>query len=230
MADLQSRYVNIKCNISRCNVDPQAVADWIRSVPPEGYTGDGSDYGNWPGASCFWAVHDEAGKEKHFHMVVRFPYTLRWAKLRNYLKKLDSHHYSQPARAFNRSVRYLLHLDNPEKEPIPREALCVTDNVDDSELAMMLGAPRVSILHDIRSLPACETFRAFDYLVNERGHSPNEVAQVLRCLGTIADWIKRVQADEVLRQEIQSVPDSGFDPFAEKEDFAETPDFTGCDF
>lgn len=225
MADLQSRFVNIKCNMDRTGLKPEDVVAWITHEKGEIKDEFGDDFGGWPDASVFWAVHDEAGKPLHFHMVVRFPSVVRWGRLRAWLRRKDEHHYSQPARAFNRSVRYLLHLDNAEKEPIPRENLKTTENVDESELSMLLGAPRSCILHDIRSLPAQETFRAFDYLVNERGHSPNEVAQVLRCLGTIADWIKKIQADEQLRSEINSIPDESFDPFAEKSKWDDVPDF-----
>lgn len=206
MADLQSRYVNIKCNMSKTGLQPETVADWI--LHPLGDEKDeyGNDFGGWEGAQVFWAVHHEPGKEEHFHMVVRFPSVTRWGRLRDYLRNKDEHHYSQPARAFNRSVRYLLHLDNNEKIPIPRDSLKVSKNVDQSELSLILGAPRVSVLHDIRNLPALETFRAFDYLCNERGHSPNEVCQVLRCLASIDDWLKKVRKDSALAHAMASLP------------------------
>lgn len=199
--------------MSRTGLTPEAVVEWI--TKPKGVEKDefGEDFGGWTDAECFWAVHDEEKKELHFHMVVRFKSVTRWGRLRVWLTRKDKHHYSQPARAFNRSVRYLLHLDNTEKCPIPRDSLKVTPNVDDSELSMILGAPKTCVLHDIRTLPSRETFRAFDYLVNERGHSPNEVAQVLRCLSTISDWLKKVQEDEKLRSECDSIP-SEDDPFS----------------
>lgn len=204
MSDLQSRYVNIKANMSRAGVDPDAIAAWIRH--PKGKQKDeyGEDFGGWPDAEVFWAVHTEPGKEDHFHMVVRFPGPVRWGRLRGRLKHQDEHHYSQPARAFARSVRYLLHLDNPEKTPIPRENLKTTPNVDQSELSLLLGAQKSSILYDLQRLPALQTFRAFDYLVNDRGHSPNEVCQVLRCLGAIDDWIKRARKDAAFCEAVLS--------------------------
>ena len=108
-------------------------------------------------------------------MVVRFAASgTRWDRLFRHVRdEIDEHAYCEPARAYTRSARYLLHLDNPEKEPIARSCL-KTFNVDESELAMLLGAPRTCILHDIRDLGNRGTFSAFDWLVNERGHSPNE--------------------------------------------------------
>lgn len=194
MADFQSRYVNIKCNMSHTDLTPDQLCEWIRSAD------------RWPDAEIFWAVHHEPGKEEHFHMVVRFPTVTRWGRLLDHLNIRDPHNYCRAARSFNRSVRYLLHLDNAEKSPIPRENLKTSSNVDQSELSMVLGAPRVSVLHDIRNLPALETFRAFDYLCNERGHSPNEVCQVLRCLGSIDDWLKKVRKDSALAHAMASLP------------------------
>jgi len=194
MSNFQSRYVNVKCNMSRAHVKPEDVAEFVENT--------------WPGTSVLWAVHDEPGKELHFHMVIRFLHPTRWGRLRDFLSELDQHHYSQPARAFTRSVRYLLHLDNPEKHPIPRNSLKVA-HVDDSELSMLLGAPRSCILADIRNLGQRGTFSAFDWLVNERGHSPNEVAQVLRCLGTIADWVQKVKSDESI---LDSADELGIQP------------------
>ena len=61
MRSLQSRYANIKVNISRTGADPAAVADFI--LHP---TDDQIDKFGWrgcPGASIAWAIHDEQGNE-----------------------------------------------------------------------------------------------------------------------------------------------------------------------
>lgn len=219
--DLQSRYVNIKCNISKTGLTPEMVVAWVQH-PKDGTCDEyGNDWGGWPAAEIFWAVHDEPGKELHFHMVIRFPSVTRWGRLRDYLTFKDKHHYSQPAKAFNRSVRYLLHLDNSEKVPIPRENLKTTKNVDDSELSQLLGAPRTCILNDIRNIPSNHTFTAFDYLVNVRGHSPNEVTQVLRCLMAISDWTKKILEDDAIRREIALSELASLDPFKEEDDFTQ---------
>lgn len=218
---LRSKYVNIKVNLSETGIDPLSVVDFITD-PSE----DQQDKFAWsgsPGASVLWAVHDEPGKKLHCHMVVRFPCQTSWTSLREYLSRIDPHHYSQPARAYQRSVRYLLHLDNPEKTPISRENL-KTKNVDDSELSMLLGAPRTCILEDIKHLPADETFRAFDWLCNEKGHSPNEVTQVLRCLTQISEWVKRVKEDSGLRASVESLP---FSDFGDESEFSEPSPFEG---
>lgn len=191
----QSKYVNLKVNMSRTGAKPDELAAWILGPSTDAY-GNETGLGQ-PNASVLYAIHDEPGKELHFHMVVRFAASgTRWDRLfRHVREEIDEHAYCEPARAYTRSARYLLHLDNPEKEPIARSCL-KTFNVDESELAMLLGAPRTCILHDIRDLGNRGTFSAFDWLVNERGHSPNEVTQVMRCLATISEWVKRVKEDE----------------------------------
>lgn len=222
MRTLQSRYANIKCNMSETGLDPLVVVDFILNPTEEQI--DKFGWRGCPESSIAWAVHNEEGKKLHFHMVVRFPSQMRWSALGAFLDSVDPHNYSQPARAYQRSIRYLLHLDNPEKTPIPRQNL-QTRNIDDSELSMLLGAPRSCILADIRSIPKMETFRAFDWLCNEKGHSPNEVSQVLRALSQIHDWVRRVEEDEKLKSEIDSVPEffSSFESIDDDDPFPDGP-------
>lgn len=214
----QSRYVNLKCNMSRTGLKPDELAAWILS-PATDEQGNETGLGQ-PSASVLYAIHDEPNKELHFHMVVRFTAPTRWDRLFKHVRAIDEHAYCEPARAYTRSVRYLLHLDNVEKEPIPRSCL-KTYNVEESELAMLLGAPKSCILHDIKELGKRGTFAAFDWLVNDRGHSPNEVTQVLRCLGTISEWVKRIKEDDTI---LDSADELGLDSeFVEPSPFEEIP-------
>lgn len=93
----------------------------------------------WPSCIFVAATHDEPGKVKHCHCVVRFEVPTRWNLLRQWLETHDPHNYSKPARSWRRSVRYLLHLDNPDKSRIPRAAL-VSDGIDEDELEQLLGS------------------------------------------------------------------------------------------
>lgn len=135
----------------------------------------------WPDCSVAYASHLENGKVPHAHFVVRFNTTARWDKLRSWLMLEDPHSYSAPARSWSKSVRYLLHLDNPEKERIPYESL-KSVNIDDSELSILLGSRKAPILADLASIGARSPFAAFEYLVCERGHQPSEVSAAIRCL------------------------------------------------
>lgn len=159
---MQSRYVNIKSVL-----DPAKVRDFIVNA--------------FPDCSLAYASHLENGKVPHAHFVVRFSSTTRWDKLRAWLMANDPHSYSAPARSWSKSVRYLLHLDNPEKERIPFESLC-SFNIDDSELSTLLGSRKAPILADLASIGSRSPFAAFEYLVCERGHNPSEVSSAIRCL------------------------------------------------
>jgi hypothetical protein len=159
---MQSKYVNIKTVF-----DPSKVEEQISAL--------------WPDCSICWASHLENGKVPHSHFVVRSVSTTRWDKLREWLMRVDPHSYSAPARSWSKSVRYLLHLDNPEKERIPFESLR-TVNIDDSELSTLLGSRKAPILADLASIGSRSPFAAFEYLVCERGHNPSEVSSAIRCL------------------------------------------------
>lgn len=159
---MQSRYVNIKTVL-----DPEKVREYVSNFAPD--------------ASIVYASHLENGKVPHAHFVVRFVSVKRWDSLRAWLMRNDPHSYSAPARSWSKSCRYLLHLDNPEKERIPFEAL-KSVNVDDSELSVMMGARKAPILADLASIGTRSPFAAFEYLVCERGHQPSEVSVAIRCL------------------------------------------------
>lgn len=169
MADsLQSTMVNIKTVL--------AVEDVRRKV-----------MSLWPSCIFVGATHDEPGKVKHCHCVVRFEVPTRWNLLRQWLETHDLHNYSKPARSWRRSVRYLLHLDNPDKSRIPRAAL-VFDGIDEDELEQLLGSHKLKILDSLvvaQSMPLDQRFR---YLVEVRGHLPSEVSAALRCLLDLEKW------------------------------------------
>lgn len=178
--------------------------------------------------SILWAVHDESGKVQHAHYVVRFPSTLRWSSLAQYLHDVDGHEYAAPAKSWRRSARYLLHLDNPEKARVPREALHV-HNVDESEVSQLLGSAKLPILESLslaESLPLSERFA---FLVCERGHQPSEVSAALRCMMDLERWTDTRTARQMHRAESAmptpeqlrsgSVPtDFESDPFPDEDD------------
>lgn len=142
---------------------------------------------NFDGACIVGAVHDEEGKVRHCHVVVRFVGVTRWAKLAQWLHERDGHEYAEPAQSWRRSVRYLLHLDNPEKALIPRDAL-VSENIDDSELSQLLGASKLPILESLIAAQSLPVHRRFEFLVCERGHHPSEVSAAIRCMLDIEKW------------------------------------------
>lgn len=167
----QSRMANIKCATSA--VAPERVVQLILQTCPD--------------AAIAYAIHDEPGHVQHAHYVARFPATIRWTALAQVLHDLDGHEYAAPAKSWRRSVRYLLHLDNPEKPRVPREALHV-HNLDESELSLLLGAAKLPILESLslaESLPLSERFA---FLVCERGHMPSEVSAALRCIMDLERW------------------------------------------
>lgn len=167
----QGRMANVKCAVSA--VPPERVVALFLALSPD--------------ASVAYAVHDEEGKVLHAHFVVRFPSTVRWTSVAQTLHDLDGHEYAAPAKSWRRSVRYLLHLDNPEKARIPREALHSV-NIDESELSMLLGAQRLPILESLALAERLPLSERFSFLVIERGHQPSEISAALRCMMDLERW------------------------------------------
>lgn len=145
----------------------------------------------WPSCIFVAATHEDTDT-KHVHAIVRFELSTRWDKLAKWLDTHDPANYAKPARSWRRSVRYLLHMDNPEKARIPRSAL-VSDGIDPDELDQILGSAKMKILDSLvvaQSLPLDQRFR---YLVEVRGHLPSEVSAALRCLMDLEKWAETRQ-------------------------------------
>lgn len=208
----QSRMANLK--VATSVLSPEAVVGAIVAICPE--------------AAILYAVHNEPGHVEHAHYVARFPSTIRWTSLAQTLHDLDGHEYAAPAKSWRRSCRYLLHLDNPEKPRVSREALRV-HNVDDTEVAQLMGAAKLPILESLvlaENLPLSERF---SFLVCERGHQPSEVSAALRCMLDLERWTDTRTARQMHRagsalpspDDLRSQSfDADTDPFPEDEDDA----------
>lgn len=148
------------------------------------------------GSCVVWAKHGQHDGDgcDHFHAVVRFADQTPWSWLRADLMNADPHSYSAPGRGWQRCVRYLLHLDNPDKVPIPRENLAFRGAISQDEVDMLIGRPRAALINDIRQgAPGRTTFQLVDWLCCERGHSPGEVAQMLRCIVAVNSYLGPIQ-------------------------------------
>lgn len=182
MADLQSKLVHVRTILP--------VMDVVRFVRER--------LADEPGLCLAWAVHD-ADFPVHCHVMIRFPGVRRWQWLRDWLNSQDPHNYSRPADSWRRGVRYLLHLDNPEKGVVPRGSFD-SWGVDSDELAMLLAGRSSLILPAIREASGMSPYDAFSFLVEKRGFRPSECTAALNLLQAL-ERFKRVRSGMT-----QSVP------------------------
>lgn len=141
----------------------------------------------FPEASLVWAKHVEEGHVTHYHLVGRFLGTTRWQRFADWLHDHDGHEYADNAGSWRRSVRYLLHLDNPEKPRVPRENLDSL-NIDADELDTLLSAGKLPILESLILAQSLPLNQRFAFLVVERGHLPSEVSAAIRCMMDLEKW------------------------------------------
>lgn len=159
-----------------------------------------------------WAKHQDDPLNVHYHAVIRFASTESWQWLRNSLMENDPHSYSAAARGWQRCVRYLLHLDSPDKPPIPRENLSYAGDISDDEVSMLLGRPRAYLLHDLQTAPFRDTFRLVDWLINERGHGPGEVTAMLNCIMAANKFLGPLAASPEVSSSNASIDESPDSP------------------
>lgn len=178
MADLQSKLVHVRTVLP--------VMDVVHLVREH--------YGDEPGLALAWATHDDDDDDgvPHCHVMIRFPGVRRWSWLREWLNARDPHNYSKPADSWRRGVRYLLHLDNPEKESVPRGNFD-SWGVDSDELAMLLAGRSSLILPAIKEASALSPYDAFSFLVEKRGFRPSECTSALNLLQAL-ERFKRIRS------------------------------------
>lgn len=132
-------------------------------------------------ASIAWAVHDQDVSTVHCHVMIRFPSVRRWKWLRDFMNENDPRNRCVPADSWRRGVRYLLHLDNPEKPPVPRSALG-TFNIDDDDLAQLMAGKTSLLLPALREALSMSPYDAFSFLVERRGFKPHECTSAINLL------------------------------------------------
>lgn len=149
---------------------------------------------NFDEPAILWARHDPPDGESHFHFVVRFAASVVWNPLREWLQspEVDPQSQSRVGRSFARACRYLLHLDNPEKHPVPRSALNFVGITED-EVSETVGGERAPILADIVRTANMAPSDAFEYLVTQRGHKPSECSSAIRLLYEL-ERLKRLRS------------------------------------
>lgn len=185
----QSRMANVKVAVSA--MSPDRVVALFAALDPE--------------ATICWARHDEPGKVPHAHFVVRFRSTMRWTSVAQTLHDVDGHEYAAPAQSWRRSVRYLLHLDNPDKGKIPRDAFHAV-NMAEEEADQLLGAAKLPILQSLALAERLPLSERFAFLVIDRGHQPSEVSAALRCMLDLERWSDTRTARQMHRAD-SALPD-----------------------
>lgn len=127
----QSKYVAVKS----AAIDRDQFHQWVLT--------------RWPEAVVVSALHLPEGGVPHWHAVIQYPTTTRWGQLRTWLMAQDPHSYSDVARSWRASVRYLVHADNPEKHRVDAATVRV-DGIDRDVVDQMMAAPQVDVMAAIR--------------------------------------------------------------------------------
>ena len=136
-----------------------------------------------PEAQIAWAVHDH-GVTPHCHVMVRFPSVRRWQWLFDWMRDNDPHNRCVPGDSWRRGVRYLLHLDNPEKPPVQRSAFA-SYNVDEDDVAQLLAGRSSLLLPALREALSMSPYDAFSFLVEKRGFKPHECTSAINLLAAL---------------------------------------------
>lgn len=177
-----SRLVWSSANIQ--SINPVLISDLVQLAVDNG----------WEFALATHPAHD--GKPVHQHLCFNFPSQLSCDFLRKMCMDRDKHSYSAPCRSFRRCVRYLLHLDNPDKDSIPRSSLI--SNLPEEILSdYLLTSSNYKIIPDlIRENKPDSPLAVFDLLVSN-GFHPREISAYVNALSACSDLFYR---GERLRQ------------------------------
>lgn len=147
------------------------------------------------GAQCAYAKHPpEPPKGPHLHAVARFKAPKRYDSIFEKCRSLDTHFYLDKGTNFRKCVRYCVHLDNPEKAPIPRDQLQTFGDWQEGELENLL-AEHLDFSLLFRTLKAAQ----------DQGQSPEETCCFIVRMGyTMSQISQCVRAARDVREYWQS--------------------------
>lgn len=131
-----------------------------------------------------WAEHPAEGdKPVHYHVVARWSRTVDCISLRQLVNRMDSHSHCDRVNRWPNMVRYLRHLDQPEKAVIPPEAAHYEGFPEvEVEAATKENGTAVALIEMIAELPhGTNPVEALKVCVHA-GFRPSEVSGVTRAL------------------------------------------------
>lgn len=131
-----------------------------------------------------WAEHPAEGdKPVHYHVCARWNSTVDVLSLRKLVNVLDKHSHVEKVGRWKNMVRYLRHLDNPEKVAIPPESAHYEGFPEDELQAVTSAASdQLALVTMIAEMPhgtnPVEALR----IALRAGFRPSEVSGVTRAL------------------------------------------------
>lgn len=154
-----------------------------------------------PCSRIAWMKHPaEDETPEHFHLVASFVNPVRLSDALEKLYRLDPHNYVKPCRNFRSSVRYLAHLDNPEKVQLDPADIALAGDWEGvnlpilferrgatADLAKVLGALREYIeTHD--------SFRPVQFALwlDSHGYNATKAFNMVRVMGL--GWLDLINA------------------------------------
>lgn len=154
-----------------------------------------------PAARVAWMEHPSEGETPvHYHLAGSFMNPVRLSEALAKLCILDPHCYIKPCRNFRSSVRYLAHLDNPEKVQLNPGDITLAGDWEGVNLANLFerrGASAsltqlVDYLADYRAESGCSGFFEevpFALWLDSHGYSSAKSFAMLRLMGLSWDQL-----------------------------------------
>lgn len=169
-----------------------------------------------------WAEHPaEGNKPVHYHIVARFDKTTDCNSLRELVNGMDKHSHADKVNRWGNMVRYLRHLDQPGKVPIPPES-CHYEGFPEKELdqATYDSGGALKLVSMVAELPSGSSPVDALRVCLEAGFRPSEVSGVSRALWDLGRLLNDGALVGVYRKPLKSaspsarcLPQVVFDPY-----------------
>lgn len=135
-----------------------------------------------------WAIHPPEGdKPEHYHLAACFDSPRDFRAVRTHCMRVDPHSSSQLGRSFRRCMRYLRHLDSPDKIQIPPEDLHAIGQWPPGQFDVIMSADRQlgEIVGYIREHARDGPIQIASDLLRD-GYKPHQVTSVLRLISSVS--------------------------------------------
>ena len=162
-----------------------------------------------PNSRIAWVKHPaEDDTPIHFHLCASFTSPVRLSEALEALYHADPHNYVKPCRNFRASVRYLAHLDNPEKCKIDPSEIALVGDWDGVSLQTLFerhGATAdlsqvLKALSDFLAVHPEKPFSPvrFALWLDAHGYSSKKAFCMVRMMGL--DWYDLAQDLDLVRE------------------------------
>lgn len=142
---------------------------------------------NSGGRWCYATHPSEGSTPEHYHLLIKWDTPREWTAHARELERLDPHAHEEVPRSARACIRYMLHLDNPDKIAVDRSAL-EPGNWDRGQIETFLSDtnPMLQLVEYVQEHLRTSTIFEIARDLLDLGYKPGQITNAQRMLYSIS--------------------------------------------